>query len=43
MNSAPGAGPHLTTVSSAGVYGTKVWDIGNLYGPARFRIEIAHP
>ena len=43
VNVAPGTGPHLTTIANAGVYCAKVWDIGNLYASARFRIEIAHP
>jgi hypothetical protein len=43
INIAAGTGPHLTTTSAAGIYCAKIWDIGNLYGPARCRIEIAHP
>lgn len=43
INIAPGVGPHLTATYDVGVYCAKVWDIGNLYGPASFRITIAHP
>ena len=43
VNVPPGAGPHLTGTYDAGVYCARVWDIGNLFGPARFQISIAHP
>lgn len=43
VNTAAGAGPHLTTTYEPGVYCARIWDIGNLYAPARFRIVIAHP
>lgn len=38
-----GSGAQLTGVYDVGVYCAKVWDIGNLYAPARFTIVIAHP
>lgn len=42
-NTAPGTAPQLTSVYEAGVYCAKIWDIGNLYGAADFRLLIAHP
>jgi hypothetical protein len=43
INTPAGAGPHLTGIYEAGVYCAKLWDIGNLYAPAAFRLVIAHP
>jgi hypothetical protein len=42
LNTASGTGPHLSGTYQPGVYCAKVWDIGNLFGPATFRIVVAH-
>ncbi|MDP1840445.1 MAG: hypothetical protein Q8L19_18225 [Reyranella sp.] len=38
-----GTGPHLSGTYSPGVYCVKVWDVGNLFSPARFSITVAYP
>ena len=43
VNTAPGSAVHLTGTYEAGVYCAKIWDVGNLFGTARFTISIAHP
>ncbi|MCC7125082.1 MAG: hypothetical protein IT178_09545 [Acidobacteria bacterium] len=43
LNTAPGTAPQVTGVYEAGVYCAKIWDLGNLYAPADFRLLIAHP
>lgn len=43
VNTQAGSTAQLTGTYSAGVYCARVWDIGNLAGPATFTATIAHP
>ena len=38
-----GPDPQISTVYAPGIYCVKIQDPGNLGGPARFRVVIAHP
>jgi hypothetical protein len=40
---APGEGPHSSGVFDAGIWCVRLRELGNMPGPARFRITIAHP
>jgi hypothetical protein len=40
---ASGTSAQLTGTYEAGIYCAKIWDLGNLYAPARFSLAIAHP
>jgi len=40
---APGEGPHSSGVFDAGIWCVRLRELGNMSGPARFRITIAHP
>jgi hypothetical protein len=42
LNTASGTGPHLTGTYQPVVYCAKLWDIGNLFGSATFRVVVAH-
>jgi hypothetical protein len=42
-NTASGSTPQVTGTYDAGIYCAKIWDLGNLYAPARFSLAIAHP
>jgi len=42
-NAAPGAAAQLTGSYDGGVYCAKVSDIGNLFAPANFTLQISHP
>jgi hypothetical protein len=43
VNTAAGSAAQLTGAYDAGVYCTKVYDIGNLFAPASFNVTIAYP
>lgn len=43
ITTAAGASAQLTGTYAAGVYCAKVFDVGNLFGPATFTLNIAHP
>jgi hypothetical protein len=43
VNTAAGAAAQLTGTFDPGVFCAKVFDIGNLVGPTRFGVTIAHP
>ena len=43
INTAPGAGPHLSGAYQPGVYCVRIADIGNLYAAGRFVVSIAYP
>lgn len=40
---ASGSSAQLTGTYAAGVYCARVYDVGNLFGPATFTLNIAHP
>lgn len=43
INTAPGAGPHLSGTYQPGVYCVRIADIGNLYAAGTFVVSIAYP
>lgn len=43
INTAPGAGPHLSGTYQPGVYCVRINDVGNLYAAGTFVISIAYP
>ncbi len=43
VNGPSGSSPQLTNTYNPGVYCVRIHDLGNLFGPARFTISIAHP
>jgi hypothetical protein len=43
VTTSAGSDPQLTTVFVVGVYCVRVYDVGNLTGPATFDVTIAYP
>ncbi|MEP7119211.1 MAG: hypothetical protein ABI880_16605 [Acidobacteriota bacterium] len=43
LNTQSGVGPQVSSTLAAGTYCARIYDIGNLAGPAPFSITIAHP
>jgi hypothetical protein len=43
VNGPTSSTPQFTNTSNPGVYCVRIHDLGNLFGPARFTISIAHP
>jgi hypothetical protein len=43
INTAPGAGPHLSGTYQPGVYCVRINDVGNLYAAGTFVVSIAYP
>ena len=43
LSAQAGAGPHVSSVLSAGTYCARIYDIGNLAAPTPFAVLIDHP
>ena len=43
VNTAAGSAPQITGTYAPGVYCARIHDIGNLFAPATFSIDVAHP
>lgn len=43
VTAAAGSAPQLTGTFSPGLYCARMYDVGNLFGPATFSMDIAHP